>query len=272
SSGGGGGGGGSSTSTERISLPSVSGGKLSVSPSRAAKGTKVTLTVTPDKGKVLDQLTVTDKNGKAVSVTKTDDGKYTFTMPDGKVDIQASFQPAAAPAARFTDVAQGAFYADAVQWAVAQNITTGTSATTFSPDDACTRGQIVTLLWRAAGCPAPSKTTTALTDVDPNSYYGRAVLWALEQGITTGTSATTFSPDATCTRGQIVTLLYRHAGSPAVGGDSAFTDVPGDAYYADAVRWAVQNHVTNGLSATTFGSAATCTRGQIVTLLHRAFS
>ena len=170
----------------------------------------------------------------------------------------------------FVDVKEGAYYYDAVLWAVEQNITSGTSATTFSPDASCTRAQIVTFLWRAAGSPKVENGKNPFADVKADAYYYDAVLWAVEKGVTSGTSATTFSPDATVTRGQTVTFLYRNAGSPEVSGTMPFTDVEADAYYAKAVQWAVQQKITTGTSETTFSPMSDCTRGQIVTFLYRA--
>ncbi len=173
------------------------------------------------------------------------------------------------PAVQFTDVSQGAYYYDAVQWAVAGGITKGTTATTFSPNAGCTRGQVVTFLWREAGEPLVS-TKVSFTDVAPGSYCYKAVQWAVANGITNGTTATTFSPDTTCTRGQIVTFLYRAAGSPAVSGSCPFMDVPSGSYCRSAVQWAVANGITNGTSAYTFSPNATCTRAQVVTFMYRA--
>lgn len=170
----------------------------------------------------------------------------------------------------FVDVKEGAYYYDAVLWAVEQKITSGTSATTFSPDASCTRAQMVTFLWRAAGSPKVESGKNPFADVKADAYYYDAVLWAVEKGVTSGTSATTFSPDATVTRGQTVTFLYRNAGSPEVSGTMPFTDVEADAYYAKAVQWAVQQKITTGTSETTFSPMSDCTRGQIVTFLYRA--
>ena len=170
----------------------------------------------------------------------------------------------------FVDVKEGAYYYDAVLWAVEQKITSGTSATTFSPDASCTRAQMVTFLWRAAGSPKVENGKNPFADVKADAYYYDAVLWAVEKGVTSGTSATTFSPDATVTRGQTVTFLYRNAGSPEVSGTMPFADVEADAYYAKAVQWAVQQKITTGTSETTFSPMSDCTRGQIVTFLYRA--
>lgn len=270
SSSGGGGGGGAGVTTYAITVQNSKNGGVTASHKSAAKDTAVTLTVTPDKGYVLDTLTVLDSKNKAVKLTEKN-GKYTFTMPSGKVTVSAAFK-AAAPAFEnpFTDVPSGAYYEDAVIWAVKKDITSGTSATTFNPDGSCTRAQAVTFLWRAAGSPEPKSAAMPFTDIPAGSYFEKAVLWAVENGITKGTSDTTFSPDASCTRAQIVTFLWRAGGSPAVSGNSAFSDVASDAYYAAAVAWAEKNGVTGGIGGGLFGSDNTCTRAQIVTFLHRA--
>ena len=164
----------------------------------------------------------------------------------------------------------GAYYEDAVLWAVSEGITSGTTANTFSPNAACTRAQAVTFLWRAAGSPAPKSAAMPFTDVAEGSYYYDAVLWAVENGITGGTDAVHFSPNATCTRAQAVTFLWRAAGSPAPKSEvNPFTDVKADAYYSDAVLWAVEQGITSGTSVTTFCPSANCTRAQIVTFLYR---
>lgn len=270
SSSGGGGGGGAGVTTYAITVQNSKNGGVTASHKSAAKDTAVTLTVTPDKGYVLDTLTVLDSKDKAVKLTEKN-GKYTFTMPAGKVTVSAAFK-AAAPASEnpFTDVPSGAYYEDSVIWAVKEDITSGTSATTFNPDGSCTRAQAVTFLWRAAGSPEPKSAAMPFTDVPAGSYFEKAVLWAVENGITKGTSDTTFGPDASCTRAQIVTFLWRAGGSPAVSGNSAFSDVASDAYYAAAVAWAEKNGVTGGIGGGLFGSDNTCTRAQIVTFLHRA--
>lgn len=267
---GGGGGGSAGVTTYAITVQNSKNGGVTASHKSAAKDTAVTLTVTPDKGYVLDTLTVLDSKDKAVKLTEKN-GKYTFTMPAGKVTVSAAFK-AAAPASEnpFTDVPSGAYYEDAVIWAVKKDITSGTSATTFNPDGSCTRAQAVTFLWRAAGSPETKSAAMPFTDVPAGSYFEKAVLWAVENGITKGTSDTTFSPDAFCTRAQIVTFLWRAGGSPAVSGNSAFSDVAADAYYAAAVAWAEKNGVTGGIGGGLFGSDNTCTRAQIVTFLHRA--
>lgn len=263
--------GGSSTPTYPVTKPSkTENGSVTVSPTSAKRGRVVTITVTPDAGYVLDKLTVTDKDGKELSLTKKSDTEYTFVMPAGKVEITPSFvKQAEEPSRVFVDVKTGDYFYDAVQWAVGKGITNGTSAETFSPEDPCTRAQIVTFLWRAAGSPVVNYAMD-LSDVAGDAYYAEAVRWALSEGITTGTSADQFSPDATCTREQAVTFLYRAAGSPAVSGESAFEDVGADAYYARAVAWAAQNGVTNGISQALFGTGSDCTRAQIVTFLYRA--
>ena len=265
----------SSSSSSRPSYPittpdKTENGSVNISSTSAKRGSIVTITVTPDAGYVLDELTVTDKDGKDVALTKKSDTEYTFVMPAGKVEITPSFvKQAEEPSRVFVDVKTGDYFYDAVQWAVGKGITNGTSAETFSPEAPCTRAQIVTFLWRAAGSPVVNYAMD-LSDVAGDAYYAEAVRWALSEGITTGTSDHTFSPDAVCTREQAVTFLYRAAGSPAVSGESAFEDVGADAYYARAVAWAAQNGVTNGISQALFGSGNDCTRAQIVTFLYRA--
>lgn len=172
-------------------------------------------------------------------------------------------------AASFSDVSTKAYYSNAVQWALMNDITSGTSATTFGPNLSCTRAQMVTFLWRAAGEPMPQSTNNPFRDVSPDAYYYNAVLWAVEQNITSGTSATAFSPNASCTRSQAVTFLYRCADTPTIYPISSFSDVPNNAYYADAIKWAVANGITSGTSATTFSPSGDCTRAQIVTFLYR---
>ena len=270
SSGSTGGGGGTGVTTYAITVKSAKNGDVTASHKSASKGTTVTLTVDPDKGYVLDTLTVLDGKDKEIKLTEKN-GKYTFTMPDSKVTVEATFK-ASAPTGKnpFIDVPAGSYYEDAVIWAVGKGITTGTSATTFNPNGICTRAQAVTFLWRAAGSPAAKSAVMPFTDVKAGSYYYDAVLWAVEQGITKGTSDTMFSPDATCTRAQIVTFLWRANGSPAVSGNSAFTDVAADAYYAAAVTWAEKNDVTGGIGGGLFGSNNNCTRAQIVTFIYRS--
>ena len=267
SSGGGGGGG---TSSYAITVDSAKNGGVTASHKTASKGTTVTLTVDPDKGYVLDTLTVLDGKDKELKLTEKN-GKYTFTMPASKVTVEAMFKAEQSTGNNpFIDVPAGSYYEDAVIWAVDKGITTGTSATTFEPNGICTRAQAVTFLWRAAGSPAAKSSAMPFVDVKAGSYYETAVLWAVENGITKGTSDTMFSPDATCTRAQIVTFLWRANGSPAVSGDSAFTDVASDAYYAAAVTWAEKNDVTGGIGGGLFGSGNDCTRAQIVTFLYRS--
>ena len=267
SSGGGGGGG---VTTYPITVKSAKNGDVTASHKSATKGATVTLTVDPDKGYVLDTLTVLDGKDKELKLTKKN-GKYTFTMPDSKVTVEAMFKAEQTTGKNpFIDVPAGSYYEDAVIWAVDKGITTGTSATTFNPNGICTRAQAVTFLWRAAGSPAAKSGAMPFADVKAGSYYYDAVLWAVEQGITKGTSDTMFSPDATCTRAQIVTFLWRANGSPAVSGNSAFTDVAADAYYAAAVTWAEKNDITGGIGGGLFGSNNNCTRAQIVTFIYRS--
>ena len=260
-------GGGGGVTTYPITVKSAKNGDVTASHKSASKGTTVTLTVDPDKGYVLDTLTVLDGKDKEIKLTEKN-GKYTFTMPASKVTVEAMFK--AAGNNPFTDVPAGSYYEDAVIWAVDKGITKGTSATTFNPNGICTRAQAVTFLWRAVGSPAAKSSAMPFADVKAGSYYYDAVLWAVEKGITKGTSDTMFSPDATCTRAQIVTFLWRANGSPAVSGNSAFTDVAADAYYAAAVKWAEKNDVTGGIGGGLFGSNNNCTRAQIVTFIYRS--
>ena len=260
---------GSSNPTYSVTTPSKSeNGGVAVSSKNARKGDTVTVTVTPDAGYQLDKLTVTDKNGNVLKLTDKGDGKYSFTMPDGKVEIKAVFAKKV-ETSPFDDVSTDAYYYKAVQWAQEKGITDGISSNLFGPKQPCTRSQIVTFLWRAAGSPEPKGTAAGMTDVAPGSYYAKAVAWAVENGITTGTAEGTFSPDATCTRAQAVTFLAR-AQNATVTGKTAFSDVPADSYFADAVAWAQANGVTTGTSETTFSPDSDCTRAQIVTFLYRA--
>ena len=247
-------------------------GSVSVSPKNARKGETVTITVTPDKGYVLETITVTDESGNALTLTDKGSGKYTFTMPSGSVTVRATFMEDNTMLNFFTDVKSGDYYYDAVLWAVSNGITTGTDATHFSPNGSCARAQAVTFLWRAAGSPAPSNREMPFADVSADSYYYDAVLWALENDITKGISDTCFGPDETCTRAQIVTFLWRSQSSPAADAANPFADVKPGSYYADAVLWAVKNDITKGTGAATFSPDADCTRAQIVTFLWRALA
>ena len=262
--------GGGGVTTYPITVKSAKNGDVTASHKSAAKGTTITLTVDPDKGYVLDTLTVLDGKDKDLKLTEKN-GKFTFTMPASKVTVAATFK-ASAPTGKnpFIDVPAGSYYEDAVIWAVDKGITTGTSATTFNPNGICTRAQAVTFLWRAAGSPAAKSAVMPFTDVKAGSYYYDAVLWAVEQGITKGTSDTMFSPDATCTRAQIVTFLWRSQKSPAAGMANPFADVAADTYYIDAVLWAVKHNITVGTTVSIFSPDEECTRAQIVTFLYRA--
>ena len=264
------GGGGGGVTTYPITVKSAKNGDVTASHKSAAKGTTITLTVDPDKGYVLDTLTVLDGKDKDLKLTEKN-GKFTFTMPASKVTVAATFK-AAAPTGKnpFIDVPAGSYYEDAVIWAVDKGITAGTSATTFNPNGICTRAQAVTFLWRAAGSPAAKSAVMPFTDVKAGSYYETAVLWAVENGITKGTSDTMFSPDATCTRAQIVTFLWRSQKSPAAGMANPFADVAADTYYIDAVLWAVKHNITVGTTFSIFSPDEECTRAQIVTFLYRA--
>ena len=264
--------GGSSSSdpTYSVSTPSkTENGTVTVSPKRASKGDTVTVTVKPDSGYVLETLTVTDKNGNELTLKDKGNGKYTFTMPRSRVTIEATFaEIEEEPDLFFVDVPTSAYYYDAVYWVAENGVTYGTSATTFSPDVIVSRAQMVTFLWRAHGSPAPRSSVNPFTDITSDMYYYDAVLWAVENGVTNGISATTFSPDATVTRAQAVTFQWRAAGSPAVSG-SNFADVADSAYYAGAVSWAVANGVTNGTGGSNFSPDVGVSRAQAVTFLWR---
>ena len=259
--------GSSSDPTYSVTVDKTENGSVTVSPKSASKGDTVTITTKPNEGYELGDLTVKDANGNALPLTDKGDGKYTFTMPDSKVSVEVSFVKAASSS--FADVPANAYFADAVKWAVDKGVTNGLSDTTFGPYESCTRAQIVTFLWRAAGSPEP-KAMSSFSDVPVNAYYAKAVAWAVENGITNGMTETTFAPDAICTRGQSVTFLYR-ALKGSASGSANFTDVKSDAFYADAINWAVANNVTNGTSNTTFSPNADCTRAEIVTFLYRAY-
>lgn len=255
--------------TYPATAPAVPNGTVTVSPANASKGANVTVTVKPKEGYVLETLTVTDKNGDELKLTDKGNGKYTFTMPGSKVEVKATFMEDNSVFNFFYDVPNDAFFYEAVKWAVKSGVTNGLSDTMFGPYESCTRAQIVTFLWRAAGSPEP-KTASSFADVPASAYYAKAVAWAIENGITNGMTETTFAPDATCTRGQSVTFLYRALKGTA-SGSTNFTDVKSDTFYADAINWAVANNVTNGTSNTTFSPNADCTRAEIVTFLYRAY-
>ncbi len=263
----GGGGGGSSTPSYSITVDKTENGTITVSPKSASKGDTVTITVKPDKGYELEMLKALDKDGDALKLTEKN-GKYTFKMPSGKVTVKGSFVEEA-PVQIFKDVPTDAYYYEAVKWAAEKGITGGVGNGLFAPNQPCTRAQIVTFLWRAAGSPAP-KNMSSFTDVPADAFYAKAVAWAVENGITGGTGDGKFSPDATCTRAQSVTFLYRAAGSPKVSGSAEFGDVATNAYYADAVAWAAKNGITGGIGGGLFGSGNDCTRAQIVTFLYRS--
>ena len=258
--------------TYSVSTPSkTENGSVTVSPKNASKGDTVTVTVKPDSGYVLETLTVTDKNGNELTLKDKGDGKYTFTMPAGKVEVKATFMEDNSMLNFFYDVPNNAYFYEAVKWAVKNGITDGVGNNLFAPEQPCTRAQIVTFLWRAAGSPEPKGAASGMTDVVSGSYYEKAVAWAIENGITTGTTTSTFSPDATCTRAQAVTFLARALKAKAASA-AEFSDVPTGSYFADAVAWAAANGVTEGIGGGLFGSDNDCTRGQIVTFLYRAYN
>ena len=257
--------------TYSVSTPSkTKNGSVTVSPKSASKGDTVTVTVKPDSGYVLETLTVTDKNGNELTLKDKGDGKYTFTMPAGKVEVKATFMEDNSMLNFFYDVPNNAYFYEAVKWAVKNGITTGVGDNLFAPEQPCTRAQIVTFLWRAAGSPEPKGAASGMSDVVSGSYYEKAVAWAIENGITTGTTTTTFSPDVTCTRAQAVTFLARALKAKAASA-AEFSDVPTGSYFADAVAWAAANGVTEGIGGGLFGPDNSCTRAQIVTFLFRAY-
>ena len=271
SSGGGSGG----SSSYPITVPGkTENGTVTVSPRSAEKGDTVTITVKPDSGYQLDDLAVTDKNGKELKLTDKGNGKYTFTMPSGKVKINATFTKEAEPSP-FSDVSTSAYYYEAVKWAQEKGITGGIGNGLFGPNQPCTRGQIVTFLWRVAGSPVVNY-LMPFTDVDEGAYYAEAVRWAASCGIVTGLTETTFGTNGVCTRAQAAAMIYRCAQAQGKGFTGAwmfhlpFTDVPEWAY--ESVAWCYMNGVTTGVSETSFAPDNDCTRAQIVTFLWRAFS
>ncbi len=257
------------SSNYSVTANTAANGSVTVSKKYASKGATVTVTTKPDTGYELDKLTVTDKDGKEIKLTNKGSGEFTFEMPASKVTVKATFKKAGESGKNpFTDVSSKDYFYDAVLWAADQGVTSGVTDTLFAPNASCTRAQMVTFLWRANGSPVVNY-AMKFTDVPADAYYAEAVRWAVSKGITSGTTETTFSPDATVTRAQTVSFLYRHAGSPAVSGNS-FADVNADAYYANAVAWAVAEEITAGTSTNTFSPNAACTRGQIVSFLYRA--
>ena len=216
----------------------------------------------------MSSVKVLDQSNKEVKLNQTN-GKYTFTMPAGKVTIKADFIAQTADLI-FADVSADAYYYEAVKWAADKRITGGIGDSLFAPNQSCTRAQIVTFLWRAAGSPEPKQLST-FGDVPADAYYAKAVAWAVENGITDGTSDTTFAPGTICTRAHGVTFLSRAAKANTASGNSNFADVDVNAYYASAVKWATEQGITKGISSTLFGPDATCTRAQIVTFLYRLY-
>ncbi|MCF0122620.1 MAG: S-layer homology domain-containing protein [Ruminiclostridium sp.] len=276
-----------------INVDPAENGSADLSTKAAAKGDTVYITPVPDDGYMLSSLRMSAGDGSKVEVSKKANGDYAFVMPGAEVTIRVTFRDAAtgpvnpvgptdpvdpvnptdpidpAPGNPFDDVKAGAYYYGAVLWAVENGITTGTSQTTFSPNIVCTRAQAVTFLWRAAGSPVVSGVQNPFADIDKSAYYYNAVLWGVKNGIVKGTGDATFGPDDICSRGQIVTLQWRANGGQQVPGTNPFADVAMDAYYGQAVLWAVKEGITNGTSLTTFSPENTCSRGEIVTFLYR---
>lgn len=261
--------------TYAVSAPAAENGKIAVSPKNASAGSTVTITVKPDSGYVLETISATDRNGNDLKLTDRGNGKYTFTMPCSRVEVKVTFMEDNSVLNFFYDVPNGAYYYDAVKWAVDNGITGGVGNSLFAPNQPCTRGQIVTFLWRAAGSPVVNYAMN-MTDVAEDAYYGEAVRWALSEGITTGIGDITFGPDAACTRAQAVAFLFRYAvasGMDAVtladliSGFADAASVPG--YAVSAMNWALSQGIMQG-SGTQLLSGNTCTRAQIVTFLYRA--
>ena len=261
--------------TYAVSTPAAENGSVTVSPRNASAGSTVTITVKPDSGYVLETISATDKNGNDLKLTDKGNGKYTFTMPGSRVEVKVTFMEDNSVLNFFYDVPNGAYYYDAVKWAVDNGITGGVGNSLFAPNQPCTRGQIVTFLWRAAGSPVVNYAMN-MTDVAEDAYYGEAVRWALSEGITTGIGDITFGPDAACTRAQAVAFLFRYAvasGMDAVtladliSGFADAASVPG--YAVSAMNWALSQGIMQG-SGTQLLSGNTCTRAQIVTFLYRA--
>lgn len=268
------GGGGSSTPRYAVTVPDkTENGSLSVTPKNAKKGSDVTITATPDKGYEVDDIVAKDAKGNKLTLKDNGDGTYTFTMPASKVTVTVAFAEKKAepivPEKLFADVSAEEYYYEAVKWASENGVTGGIGENLFGANLPCTRAQIVTFLWRAAGSPEP-KGMSGFVDVSADAYYAKAVAWAVEQGIVSGTSATTFNPDAVCTRAQSVAFLYRAFGEK-VNKAAGFSDVSADAYYADAVAWAVENGVASGIGGGLFAPDQNCARGQIVAFLYRAY-
>ena len=272
SSGGGSGG----SSSYPITVPSkTENGTVTVSPKNASAGSTVTISVTPDSGYVLETISVTDKNGNDLKLTDKGNGKYTFTMPGGKVEVKVTFMEDNSVLNFFYDVPNDAYYYEAVKWAAEKGVTSGIGNNLFAPNQPCTRAQIVTFLWRAAGSPVVNY-LMPFTDVDEGAYYAEAVRWAASCGIVTGLTETTFGTNGVCTRAQAAAMIYRCAQAQGKGFTGAwmfhlpFTDVPEWAY--ESVAWCYMNGVTTGVSETSFAPDNDCTRAQIVTFLWRAFS
>ena len=270
-----GGGGSSSSPSYPVSVPDKTDhGSVTVSPKNASAGSTVTITVKPDSGYVLETISVTDKNGNDLKLTDKGNGKYTFTMPASKVEIKVTFMEDNSVLNFFYDVPNDAYYYEAVKWAAENGITGGIGSSLFAPNQPCTRAQIVTFLWRAAGSPVVNY-LMLFTDVDEGAYYAEAVRWAASTGIVTGLTETTFGTDSVCTRAQAAAMIYRCAQAQGKGFTGAwmlhlpFTDVPEWAY--ESVAWCYMNSVTTGVSETSFAPGNDCTRAQIVTFLWRAF-
>ena len=251
-----------------VKLPNTGKGNVSVRPDPAGEADAVIITVQPDDGYVVKDVEVVDKDGNRLPVRDLGDNRFSFIMPKGDVTVNVTYTERRG----FDDVFVRDYFYDAVNWAVENGITEGVGNNLFAPGALCTRAQVVTFLWRSAGCPKAVSRVNPFTDVSRSAYYYEAVLWAVENGVTEGMSETTFEPDAVCTRAQVVTFLYRMFRESAATGSTGFNDVPDGAWYAEAVKWAVDNGITTGIGKNLFAPNDKCTRGQIVTFLWRAYT
>ena len=260
-------GGSSAPATYAITVADSTNGSISASKKTAAAGDTVKVAVSPDKGYTLETITVTDKNGKEITLNEKN-GTYSFKMPTGAVKVKATFMKDNSMLNFFVDVTAADYFYDSVLWAAENGITKGYDASHFQPDTACSRGQVVTFLWRAAGCPAP-RSACPFTDVSASSPYAKAIAWAAEKGIAQGFDATHFRPDSTVSRAQFVTFLWRYEGQPDLKGSCPFTDVSSSSPYYTAILWAAKNGITKGYDASHFQPDTACSRGQVVTFIYR---
>ena len=270
----GGGGGGSAAASYEVATADSDNGTIATDKKDAKKGDTVTVTAEPKDGYEIDKVTVKDSNGKEIEVKDLGNGKFSFVMPSGKVSINAEYKETAKetddkPALNFKDVKEDDYFYNAVLWAIENGVTSGITDELFGSGDNCTRAHAITFLWRAMGCPEPENADGGFTDVIGGSYYEKAVLWAVEKGITSGISDTLFAPDNDLTRAQIVAFLWRLAGCPTAEVKVDFTDTAEDGYYIDAHNWAVQKGIVYGISENKFEPDVMCSRAQIITFIMR---